>query len=35
MHQFDSLIMLYAAVSERLHVPSTRCDQYRTCHQTM
>jgi len=27
--------MLYVAVSERLHVSSTRCDNCRTCHQTI
>jgi len=27
--------MLYVAISERLHVSSTRCDHCRTCHQTI
>jgi len=27
--------MLYVAIIERLHVSSTRCDHYRSCHQTI
>jgi len=27
--------MLYVAVSEQLHVSSTRCDHCQTCHQTI
>jgi len=27
--------MLYAAISERPHVSSTRCNHYRTRHQTI
>jgi len=29
------LFMLYVAVSERLHVSSTRCDHCQTCLQTI
>jgi len=35
MHQSDRSIMMYAAFRERIHVSSTRCDQCRTCHQTI
>jgi len=27
--------MLYVAVSERLHVSSTRCDHCQTCYETI
>jgi len=30
MHKFDSLFMLYVAISERVHISSTRCDHCRT-----
>jgi len=29
------LLKLYVAVSEQLHVSSTRCDYCWTCHQTI